>query len=115
MGVVTVTYTVNSFDDSASGMERLRYQSEFILLAYPHKDSDCADIRQQWLDDIQSCCHPDGFDYEAASAAVNEWCDYNGERISHALGALHREGFALCEEYECEGPVFRLYIETGDS
>lgn len=104
-------YVINTFDDSAPGMERLRHQSEFILLAYPSTDSGLDDIRQQWIDDIQSCARPDDFDYDAARDAVNDWCDDNASRMLHALGALHQEGFAIADEYDHEGPCLRLYVE----
>lgn len=112
-----MAYTVNSFDDSAPGMERLRYRSEFILLAYPWEDSTSEDIRKQWLDDIDSCCRPDGFDYDGACIAVNEWCDDNRDRLSSALQWLQSELSGQWDDIADygEGPVFRLYIETGDS
>ena len=104
-----MTYIVNTFDDSAHGMERLRHQSEFILVAYPWEDSGLDDIRQQWLDDIQSCARPDGFEYDAARQAVLDWCDENTVRLSNSLHYLQSELDDM-SEYD-ESPAFRLYVE----
>ena len=107
-------YTVTSFDNSVSGMERLRNQSEFILLAYPWEDSVPVDIRRQWVDDIQSCDRFDGFDYEAAREAVNEWYNESGEDIvAHAIAYLNSQVESWDDvEFSDESPVFRLYVET---
>ena len=106
-------YVINTFDDSAPGMERLRYQSEFILLAYPREDSTPEDIRQRWLDDIQSCARPDYFNYDAARQAVLDWCDENTFRLSSALEYLQSELEGKWDDIDDygESPTFRLYVE----
>jgi hypothetical protein len=63
-------YEVSSFDVCAEGNERLRSYSEFILVAYVGARQSVKGIRQQWLDDIQACVRPDGFDYDAARKCV---------------------------------------------
>ena len=110
-----MSYHVNNFDDSAPGMERLRNRSEFILIACPWEDSTAEDIRKQWLQDIQSCGRFDGFDYDAARQAVESWCDDNSYTLSRALDYLQSELDGQWDEIADygEGPVFRLYVETG--
>lgn len=71
-------YQVTSLDCSAEGMERLRSQSEFILLAYLGPDSSPEDIFRELRDDIQSCERPDGFDYDAAREAIQDWGKHGG-------------------------------------
>lgn len=61
---------VTTFDVCVPGMERLRSQSEFILLAYLQPSTTGGNIREQWLDDLQVCERPDGFNYDAARQAI---------------------------------------------
>jgi hypothetical protein len=101
-----MAYTVTTFDDSADGMERLRNQSEFILLAYPASDSTPDDVLQQFIDDIQSCDRFDGFDYDAARAAVNEW--YDSDMLARVLQSTEWPDDDESEWW----PTFRLYVES---
>lgn len=66
-------YHVTSLDCSAEGMERLRSPAEFILLAYAGSDSTPEDIFAALRDDVDSCDRGDGFDFEAARAAIQTW------------------------------------------
>jgi hypothetical protein len=104
-----MSYTVTTFDDSAEGMERLRDQSEFILLAYPSKDSTPDDILQQFVDDIQTCDRFDGFDYDAAREAVIAW--YDSDTVARVLGWIDwpESDDDIGDDFY---PVFRLYVET---
>lgn len=72
-----MAYEVTTFDVCASGFERLRSQDEFILLASIDAATDGDSLLEQWLSDIQSCERFDGFDYDAARAAVNEYWNAN--------------------------------------
>lgn len=67
-------YEVTTFDVCTQGFERLRSNSEFILVAYPNGRSGAGTLRKQWLDDLQSCERPEGFDYGAAKLAIGRYC-----------------------------------------
>jgi hypothetical protein len=81
-------YEVTTFDDSADGMERLRNQDEFILLAYVGRGTTVAEVREQFLSDIQSCARPDDFDYDAARVAVETHLDGLAAYLEGYLEAL---------------------------
>jgi hypothetical protein len=103
-------YQVNSLDCSASGMERLRYQREFILIAYPSTDSTPFELCRQWIEDLNGAAYPDGFCYEAAEQAIRQYCDDNAERIQTELDGL--EAVLIGELEDCdESPACRLYVE----
>jgi hypothetical protein len=72
-GAAKMTYEVSTFDVCAIGFERLRSYEEFILTASINADTKGEDIRDQWLDDIEACMRPDGFDYDAARQAVETY------------------------------------------
>lgn len=102
-------YTVTGFDAAVDGMERLRNQDEFILLAYPSADSTVADLRSQWESDLQVCDRPDGFDYDAARATIAEFCE---ERADYLRSEILSLSLYMPEEEleDCEGATFRLYV-----
>ena len=68
--VKKVEYQVTGFDVCVPGMERLRSQSEFLLLAYVDATTRGRHIVNAWMDDIQACSRPDDFDYDAARRAA---------------------------------------------
>lgn len=70
-------YEVTTFDVCAQGFERLRSYEEFILCASIDADTDSADLLEQWDGDLQSCDHPNGFDYDAAREAVRAFYESN--------------------------------------
>ena len=72
-----MTYTVNSFDICTAGFERLRSNSEFILVTPVYKGVLGEEIRASMHDEIQSYSQPDEFDYEACRAAINTFIDEN--------------------------------------
>lgn len=75
---------VTTFDVCQPGFERMRSQSEFILLAYPRAGDTPAQLRDEWKADLQSCARPDGFDYDAALAAIDAFCDAEQEWLASA-------------------------------
>ena len=79
--VTATRYSVTGVDTSADGMERLRSQSEFILLTYPAAESTPSDLAAQWLADMDSTDMGDGFSYTAAEHAISDLCRRVG-RIS---------------------------------
>lgn len=70
-------YTVNSYDICTQGFERLRSQSEFILVTTVYKGVLGEEIRDDLKQQIQSYAQPDGFDYEACRAAIDTFVDEN--------------------------------------
>ncbi len=64
-------YEIVTLDTSADGMERLRNQDEFILLAYGDSTSTPVGLIHDWKADVQSCDRGDGFDYAAIDAALD--------------------------------------------
>ena len=68
-------YQVTTLDYCTPGFERLRSHDEFILNAYPAQGETGDDIRDELIDDLDSCMRPDGFDYEAAADAVRAHFD----------------------------------------
>jgi hypothetical protein len=70
-------YRVNSYDICCPGMERLRSNSEFILVTTVYKGVLGEEIRDDMKQQIQSCAQPDGFDYEACRQAIDDFIDQN--------------------------------------
>lgn len=108
-------YAVNSMDDSADGMERLRSQSEFILLAYPKVGETVETLRDEWIADLDSCMRPDGFDFAAAEQAIRDYCEERSDYLVRCLADLPAEPDDDADEPDFdESPVtFRLYVEEG--
>ena len=100
-------YDVTRFDDSVDGMEPLRNQDEFILLASAHREYQLSDLREQWHDDIESCDRFEGFDYDAAHAAVDHYCDCNVIDLAMRLGQLENPDYCDEDGYA----TFRLYVQ----
>lgn len=70
-----IPYTVNSWDVCSAGNERLRNQTEFMIVTPVGPGTDLADARRGLKADIQSHMQPDWFDYAACKAAIDAWCD----------------------------------------
>lgn len=66
-------YTVTTFDVCVQGFERLRSESEFLLVATIGPRAGWRTLRNEWLADMQSCERPEGFDYDAARACVQAY------------------------------------------
>lgn len=105
-----MSYSVSRFDDSADGLEPLRRQSEFILLAYPGEFDSELELLESWLSDIDSCERFAGFDYAAARRAVESWVRSNVHVIRQALANVE----AWPEDWEDWGITFRLYVEVSE-
>jgi hypothetical protein len=118
-----MSYQVTTLDCAAEGMERLRDQSEFILLAYA-SGADIApdDILEQWLGDLQACERPDGFDYDAARLAIYQWAGTGGRgqiqgELNAASESAMRGDLNWNDESaaEFDSVAFRLYVrESGE-
>lgn len=124
--ITATRYTVSGLDYSAAGMERLRDQSESILLADPDADSTPESILAEWLADLDSCDRGDSFNYNAAEHAICEYVAGNRLAVEAALsdiraairndyerakaaGELDEHG-ELGESYFDERPPLRLYL-----
>lgn len=108
-------YSVTGVDDSAEGMERLRDQSEFILIAYASDDSTPDDLAEQWSADIGATAQPDGFDYDAAESAVRTYCresaDYLQALIDSAVAIERRDAEERRRSFDMDdAPPLRLYV-----
>ena len=68
-------YEVTTFDVCASGFERLRSYSEFIVAAHIDAETTGAELLETWLSEIDVCDRSDGFDYDAARAAIQDYYD----------------------------------------
>lgn len=104
-------YHVTSLDCSAEGMERLRSQSEFIALAYAGADTSPEDILRELREDLDSCDRGDGFDFDAARDAIQQWAQNGGLslitwELSQLIKAQARGELSL----EDDAPAFRLYV-----
>lgn len=105
-------YSVTGRDCCAEGFERLRSQAEFILLAYPGRDSTADSILAELEADLDSVMRPDGFDYEAAERALREWFAEGGaEWIRGSLAGLEWPS----EEEEPAGLFFGIYVTEEES
>ena len=78
-------YEITSLDDSADGMERLRDQDEFILIASPSRGDTPADLGREFESDLQVCARDDDFDYDAARACISAYVQDNGGDLSRLL------------------------------
>lgn len=76
-------YHVTSLEVCRDGMERLRSQSEWILVAYGSGPNDGEAVKAAWRD--ESLYFPESWDSEAALAALESWWSEGGE------GYLRRE------------------------
>lgn len=105
-------YSVTGVDDSADGMERLRDQSEFILIAYASGGEELAEISEQWIRDIDSTDRGGGFDYDAAELAVRSYAEEATESgYLDALIGRARDAAGDDESAEeMESTTLRLYV-----
>lgn len=113
------SYSVTGLDCAADGMERLRDQSEFILLAYVGGADETPDsVLEQWLDDVQSVARPDGFNYDGARLALYQWFAQGGRE--QVAGELAQAGQAATRgdlnwndesAAEFDSVAFRLYVK----
>lgn len=102
-------YSISSFDVCVQGFEPLRSYTE-TLLPVPIGPEDTPEtIREALHDELQSCMRPDGFDYEAAEKAINEFVD------SELKPRKWPNAFGLeASEDEDEEPCYLFaYMETG--
>lgn len=108
-------YEVTTLNVCAQGFERLRSESEFILCAYVWAEDDADSYLSQWLDDIQSCMRPEGFDYDAAEKTVRDYWRDNVKPLWTPRGRMDGSNpFALESKPEdddnAESCVAFLYV-----
>jgi hypothetical protein len=109
-------YSVTGLDCSAEGMERLRDQSEFILLAYPGADTTPDDLAADWIRDMDSSDQGEGFDYDAAEQAIRAYVieatesGYLGVSLAENAAYLRGETREESDDGEPESAPFRLYV-----
>lgn len=109
-------YEVTSMDICCQGFERLRNQSEFLLVAYPDAKATPDSLMAEWLSDIQACARPDAFDYDAAESAVRTYVDGSRDAISRALASLEwPEPNDDSEPDEGESVCAFLFVDCGDA
>ena len=99
-------YLVTSIDLCAQGYERLRRQSEIILLAYPTSATTPEELKADLIADLDSCMRDDGFDYDAATAAIETYFADNPAGIQ-----CHIDEAPESWEEDMEGAFF-MYLET---
>lgn len=91
-------YQVTSLDVSADGMERLRSQSEWILIAGACGPDDSEAVLTAWHED--SFYLPESWDSVAAVEALDSWWHVDGGKE-----ALQRELAAVqWDEWKPDGP-----------
>lgn len=105
-----MTYAVTTFDICVQGFERLRSQSEFLLVAYVNGATTLADLREQLHSDIQGCDRFEGFDYDAARQVVDDYLDASGDWIARDLSGLEPASDNDCDE----SYIAFLYVECGE-
>ena len=111
-------YSVSGMDSAAEGMERLRDQSEFILLAYPAPDSTPESLADEWAADLDSVARPDGFGFDLAESVVRAWAAANADYLKRELeqSALWQSGCNPsgldCDDWDSPDATvtFRLYV-----
>jgi hypothetical protein len=105
-------YSVSGVDDAAEGMERLRDQSEFILVAYASGGESPAEIGEQWLRDVDSCGREDGFDYDAAEHAIRQYISDATESgyLDSLIGRARDVAGSDESADEMESTPLRLYV-----
>lgn len=99
-------YRPNGIDDAAEGMERLRNQREFIILAYPGKESTPAEIAEQWRGDVRSRDAGE-LNADALATVAVLYAFANASYLANGLRGIDWREFDLYEE----SPTWRLYIE----
>lgn len=97
-------YEVTTFDVCQPGFERLRNQDEFLLVASVQNDTTRDAMIQQFIEDLQACDRPAGFDYDACRTAIRDCCqDIN---MTYVLAYVE----PATEEDEEAGCTAYLYI-----
>lgn len=105
-------YHVTSFDVCVQGFERLRSYTETLLPVPIDAKDGIEEIRQGLHDELQSCMRPDGFDYEAATKAIDTFVDgeLKQRKWPNPFGLENR---ADEDDVCCEPCYLFVYMETG--
>lgn len=82
-------------DVCIQGYERLRTQSEFMLVVPVSASSTVKSIRESLEADLQSCDHGESMDYDRASATIDEVCAMIRDRFKARLAKNGRNPFNL--------------------
>lgn len=90
-------YRVTSLEVCADGMERLRSQSEWILVAGACGPGDAEAVKEAWRED--SFYLPESWDSGAALAALDSWWIEGGR--DHLQGELNAVPW---DEWKPDGP-----------
>lgn len=73
---MTITpYECNTSDLCVQGYERLRSRDEFMITIPVWRGITAAEIRDAMKADIQSYMQPEWFDYDAANAGIDAFCE----------------------------------------
>lgn len=114
-------YAVTGLDCSAEGMERLRNQREFILLAYPGAGTTAAEVGEQWRGDVRSRDAGERNPDALATVAVLWAAAYAGSLnrelrdVRNQLELETEEAGELGAEFDAPSFAFRLYVEESDN
>lgn len=101
-------FSITTVDIAMPGMERLRGHDEFILTAYPSRGETGADVLAELVADLDACEREEGFDYDAAEAALRTYFDRATlEGLTADIAALD-----LPEEPDGEGPNLYVFVRT---
>ena len=104
-------YFVSGSDFCTQGFERLRCNSEILLLAYPTARQGANAICQEILQDLQRCQLGEGFNYRAARRAIRKhFSDLAAQwEGANALSIFGRDAFPKGSE-QSEPCAFYIYL-----
>jgi hypothetical protein len=105
-------FKVTTTDYAMPGMERLRDQDEFILIAYPSYHTSIVEVRNDILADIEAVDRGDDFDYDAAHTAVQAALTAHFGDAS-LFRAVYEVDPASDGESDEEFPAFYVYVRDG--
>lgn len=105
-------YRINTLDVCSSGFERLRSNSEFLIVAEVVHGVTQKDLLAMLLADVQCCDRPDGFDYHSCNNAIID-CIETSVAPFYAKNSLNP--FDVPEDSDCRLFLYMQAVETADA
>ena len=97
-----MSYIVTTFDVCVPGFERLRSQSEFILVAAVWPDMSRQELIDGFEDDLQACGRSDGFRYGECRDVIRGYlADVSMRRVLLYVEPADDDGGGGCSAYLC--------------
>lgn len=96
-------YQVNRFDVCASGMENLRSQDEFLIVADIFPNVTAKDLLSMLFNDVNCCERSADFNYRDCLVTVEDW--FNAEiapRLAKSSNPFDLDDFAEADEECCK-------------